>query len=144
MRVRGFNHFSPLPVPQSEAIWPSAFIDAPGRQFALLAEKYTDKEQGRIPLPASEGELLVSHALSLTCRELILTETGSDTPECFASMATVLIQLLRQSPTKKGWAEMLAILGATHLHNTELIVFVQKEAGRQGQATVLNELLLWT
>ncbi|MCX5876454.1 MAG: pyrimidine dimer DNA glycosylase/endonuclease V [Deltaproteobacteria bacterium] len=48
MRLRGFNHFSPLPAPLAEVIWPTVFIDAPGRQFELLAGKYATKEQGRM------------------------------------------------------------------------------------------------
>ncbi|MBU3936302.1 MAG: pyrimidine dimer DNA glycosylase/endonuclease V, partial [Proteobacteria bacterium] len=63
MRVRGFNHFSPLLPPSgTEIIWPSVFIDAPSRQFELLAEKYAHKEQGRLPLPTSVDELLAGHA----------------------------------------------------------------------------------
>jgi len=95
MRLRGFNHFSPLPAPQAEIIWPSTFIDAPGRQFTLLAEKYTDKEQGRFPLPASMDELLACQALSLTSRERLIFETQPDTPENFASLAAALVQQLR-------------------------------------------------
>ncbi|MBU4176377.1 MAG: pyrimidine dimer DNA glycosylase/endonuclease V [Desulfurivibrionaceae bacterium] len=69
MRLRGFNHFSPLPATRTEIIWPSVFIDAPERQFSLLAGKYAHKEQGRIPLPANAEELLRAQALSLASRE---------------------------------------------------------------------------
>lgn len=97
MRLRGFNHFSPLPAPRTEIIWPNTFIDAPGRQFTLLAEKYTDKEQGRFPLPASVGELLASQALSLTNRKRLGFKTQPDTPENFSSMAAAMVQQLRQA-----------------------------------------------
>ncbi|MFA6464455.1 MAG: pyrimidine dimer DNA glycosylase/endonuclease V [Desulfurivibrionaceae bacterium] len=141
MRLRGFNHFSPLPAPRTEIIWPSVFINAPGRQFALLAEKYAKKEQGRIPLPAGVGELLASHALSLTLRECLLAEAKPNTPEGFASAATALVQLLRQPTTEKGRAETLAILEAPHPDNADLIPFAQTLRIR---ATVLSDLLLWS
>jgi hypothetical protein len=75
MLLRGFNHFSPLPAPRTEIIWPGVFIDAPDRQFSLLAGKYAHKEQGRIPLPANAEELLRAQALSLAGREALLAET---------------------------------------------------------------------
>ena len=139
MRVRGFNHFSPLPIPRTEIIWPSVFIDTPGRQFALLAEKYATKEQGRIPLPASVGELLACHALSLTLRERMLAEATPNTPEGFASAATALVQLLRQPTTEKGRAETLALLAAPHPDTTDLIPFAQT---LRIQTTALSDLLL--
>lgn len=98
MRLRGFNHFSPLPAPQTEIVWPSTFIDAPGRQFALLAEKYLAKEQGRLPLPANVGELLASHALLLTSSKHLLFAAQTDTPENFASLAAEMVQELRRAP----------------------------------------------
>jgi len=75
MRLRGFNHFSPLPAPGAEIVWPGVFIDAPDRQFGLLAAKYATKEQGRIPLPLTAEELLRAQALSLADREALLAET---------------------------------------------------------------------
>ena len=76
MRLRGFNHFSPLPAPGAEIVWPSVVIDAPERQFELLAGKYAHKEQGRIPLPVNAEELLRAQALSLASREALLAEAG--------------------------------------------------------------------
>jgi len=144
MRLRGFNHFSPLPAPLVEVIWPSVFIDAPGRQFFLLTEKYTHKEQGRIPLPASVDQLLRSHTLSLISRERMLTEAKPDIPAGFASTAAALVQLLRQPPTNKGWTEVLGMLGAPCRDDADLLLaFVRKEAERRSQATVLSDLLLW-
>ncbi|MBU2537847.1 MAG: pyrimidine dimer DNA glycosylase/endonuclease V [Proteobacteria bacterium] len=99
MRVRGFNHFSPLPASGTEIIWPSVFIDAPSRQFELLAEKYAHKEQGRLPLPTSVDELLAGHAQALTNSELRVFETQPATPDTFASVASALVKLLRQSAT---------------------------------------------
>ena len=143
MRLRNFHHFSPLPAPLGEIIWPTTFIDAPGQQFVLLTAKYTLKEQGRIPLPTSVDELLGSHALSLTSREFLLAEAGPEMPVCFAAAAEVLVQLLRRPPTAKGMAEVLGILGADRRDETELLAFARKEAGHRSQATVLSELLLW-
>ncbi|MBA3002277.1 MAG: hypothetical protein FP813_00225 [Desulfurivibrio sp.] len=112
MRVRGFNHFSPLLPPSgTEIIWPSVFIDAPSRQFELLAEKYAQKEQGRFPLPIPTGvdELLASHAHALTSSERRIFKTHSDTPDTFAAIASALVQLLRQSAAQKA----RAVLGAS-------------------------------
>lgn len=141
MRLRGFNHFSPLPAPLAEVIWPSVFIDAPGRQFELLAGKYTTKKQGRIPLPANAEELLRSHTLSLISRECVPAEPK---PANFNAMAAALVQLLRQPPTNKGWTEVLKMLGVTRRDDADLLLaFVRKEAERRSQATVLSDLLLW-
>lgn len=96
MRLRGFNHFSPLPAPQTEIIWPGTFIDAPSRQFTLLAAKYAGKAQGRLPLPASMDELLACHAHALTSSERLGFAAQPDTPDGFAAVATALVQLLRQ------------------------------------------------
>lgn len=141
MRVRGFNHFSPLPAPLAEIIWPSVFIDAPGRQFELLAGKYATKEPGRIPLPANAGELLRSHALSLISRECVVTKAK---PANFNTLAAALVQLLRQPPTDTGRDEVLAMLGVTRRDDADLLLaFVRQEAERRSQATVLSDLLLW-
>ncbi|MFQ6758972.1 MAG: hypothetical protein D9V46_10260 [Deltaproteobacteria bacterium] len=141
MRLRGFNHFSPLPAPHTEIIWPSVFIDTPGRQFELLARKYATKEQGRIPLPANAGELLGSHALSLISRECLPASANPATPESFASLAEALVHHLRQPPTKKGRTEVLALLEVPNLRDASLLLDYVPQKSRQ--ATVLNELLLW-
>ena len=143
IRLRGFHHFSPLPTPLDEIIWPSTFIDAPGRQFELLTAKYSQKEQGRIALPKSVSELLGSHVLSLISRERMLADTGPDMPEYFAETAEALVQLLRRPPTEKGMVKALEILGVNHQDKTDLLAFARKEVGRGNQATVLSELLLW-
>jgi hypothetical protein len=141
MRVRGFKHFSPLPALLAEVIWPSVFIDAPSRQFELLAGKYTTKEQGRIPLPANAEELLGSHALSLISRECLPAEANPATSGSFASLAEALVHRLRQQPTEKGRAEMLALLEVPNLCEANLPLDYIPPTARQ--ATVLNELLLW-
>jgi len=137
MRVRGFRHFSPLPAPQAKILWPSAFIDAPGHQFRLLAGKYAAKEQGRIPLPAGVGELLRSHTLSLISRGCV----PEPKPANFDAMATALVQLLRQPPTDTGKDEVLALLEVPNLRDANLLLAHVPQKARQ--ATVLNELLLW-
>jgi hypothetical protein len=142
MRLRGFNHFSPLPAPETEIVWPETFIDAPARQFALLAEKYAAREQGRIPLPVGLDELLFSHALSLTCRGLP-AEKQPGTAGSFAETAEALVRLLRRPPTEKGMAEVLAILGVTRRDEADLLAFIRQEAGLGNQTAVLSELLLW-
>lgn len=143
MRARGFKHLSPLAAPRKEIIWPKTFIDPPERQFALLAKKYTGKEQGRISLPTSVNELLDNHALSLISREYTLEGESGGIPENFATAAKALVHLLREPQTGKGWAEVFAILKISVQNDADLLAVVQKEARDDNQLTVLNELLLW-
>jgi hypothetical protein len=60
MALRGYHHRSPV-LASGEPARPEAFIDAPGRQFTLLGEKYRHRALGRIPLPRSLQHLWVHH-----------------------------------------------------------------------------------
>ena len=53
MKLRGFNHHSPLHGYTSRFEWPAIFIDSPAAQYGLLQKKYVTKKQGRIPLPGN-------------------------------------------------------------------------------------------
>src|SRR5262245_39139367 len=49
MELRGYHHRSTVQASGAQD-WPEAFIDTPGRQFALLRAKYHNRALGRIPL----------------------------------------------------------------------------------------------
>ena len=49
--------------------WPEVFVDPPVTQLSILAEKYKDKEQGRIPLPKNVQQLWAQHKYSVMARD---------------------------------------------------------------------------
>ena len=48
MVLRGFTDRTPVELCGGEDRWPETYVDSPDRQFALLADKYAGREQGRI------------------------------------------------------------------------------------------------
>jgi len=44
------------------------FVDIPFRQFEILAEKYVDRDKGRIPLPVNSQQLWAQHKYSILSR----------------------------------------------------------------------------
>jgi hypothetical protein len=69
MTLRGYRDRSPAPHRGRRGSWPTRYIDLPGRQLALLAEKYAGREAGRIPLPRSNQELWAAHKYSVLARD---------------------------------------------------------------------------
>ena len=69
MRLRGFNHHSPLPEVSGATGWPPVFIDLPAHQYTLLGHKYLGKAQGRLPLPRNPQELWARHKYSVMARD---------------------------------------------------------------------------
>jgi hypothetical protein len=49
--------------------WPEVFVDPPVAQFSILAEKYKEKEPGRIPLPRNVQQLWAQHKYSVMARD---------------------------------------------------------------------------
>ncbi len=69
MRLRGFNHASPLEGPGDGSHEALQYVDLPGRQFALLREKYAQRgQQGRIPLPQKGSAFWAHHKYSIMAR----------------------------------------------------------------------------
>ncbi len=108
MHLRGFHDRTPLELLQPAGLWPSVFIDAPERQFTLLAEKYEGKQRGRIPLPINVQELWAQHKYSILARDpqiysslgrLAATDTSKAT---FDRVAMTLTFLLRVQPSEGG------------------------------------------
>lgn len=103
MLLRGFSHRSPAPVlPVSP--WPDRFIDPPARQYAILDGKYTEKQKGRIPLPANVQQLWAQHKYSVLARDPVLYKRiGRETaveksPEYFTGLAELLVQTMCINP----------------------------------------------
>jgi hypothetical protein len=70
MRLRGFNHHSPLPdFAETTLNEKRAYVDAPVGQFAILREKYGRNGQtGRIPLPLNGSQFWAHHKYSVMAR----------------------------------------------------------------------------
>jgi hypothetical protein len=68
MRLRGYEHHSPV-VAQGPLEWPDEFVDPPGEQFAILRDKYVNREPGRIPLPRTVPELWEQHKFAVLARD---------------------------------------------------------------------------
>jgi hypothetical protein len=111
MAIRGFNEKTPIITHCNDGnqdIWPQKYINSPQEQFLILAEKYTDKEQGRIPLPQKSHQLWSQHKYSIMARNISLyksigkkvAQPGS--AEFFPRLATQLTEMLRTAPSEGG------------------------------------------
>jgi uncharacterized protein YbgA (DUF1722 family) len=69
MNLRGYVDRSPVMMRSQHLKWPEVFVDHPVTQFSILAEKYKDKEQGRIPLPKNVQQLWAQHKYSVMARD---------------------------------------------------------------------------
>lgn len=101
MALRGMRHESPLaPSPRAVAArGPGSFVDAPGAQLLLLAEKNARRGAGRLPLPEGGARMWRQHELSALAR-------GDE-----AHAATARIALGAEGPGEL--AESLALLFLT-------------------------------
>jgi hypothetical protein len=68
MNLRGYVDRTPALLKTQRQKWPEVFVDPPVAQFSILAEKYKDKEQGRIPLPKNVQQLWAQHKYSVMAR----------------------------------------------------------------------------
>jgi hypothetical protein len=106
MRLRGYTHLSPLDRQARGLRWPSTYIDPPIGQYALLAGKYRDREQGRIPLPRNAQALWAQHKYSVMARDpgqyqaigrsVAAVRRGAD----LAPLAQELAEVLRVTPPR--------------------------------------------
>lgn len=103
MALRGFQHHSPLePINDATVRWPTNYIDAPHAQYRLLAQKYTHKPQGRIPLPNTPCELWAAHKYSVMARSpqqyKVIGPRVAGNAFLFDDLADHLVNLLRIPP----------------------------------------------
>ena len=108
MSLRGFTEKSPLvDFRSNEGIWPDIYIDEPCKQFQLLAIKYQNKEQGRIPLPKNVQQLWSHHKYSVLARDVgLYKEIGKNVAKIndvdFSELAKTLPEMLRKPPSIGG------------------------------------------
>ncbi|MFA5323578.1 MAG: DUF1722 domain-containing protein [Smithella sp.] len=69
MHLRGYVDRSPVLLKTQHSKWPEIFVDPPVTQFSILAGKYKNKEQGRIPLPKNVQQLWAQHKYSVMARD---------------------------------------------------------------------------
>ncbi len=71
MNLRGYVDRSIVMMRSQRLKWPDVFVDPPVTQLSILAEKYKDKEQGRIPLPKNVQQLWAQHKYSVMARNAV-------------------------------------------------------------------------
>ena len=106
MALRGYTDKSSVPACSNKGQWPDIYIDYPDQQFRLLKEKYTNREEGRIPLPKNEQELWSQHKYSVLARNPELYKkigrNVSKTAVGFVKLSRLLTDILREQPTEGG------------------------------------------
>ena len=70
MKLRGYVDRTPVLLKTQNQKWPDIFVDPPVAQLSILAEKYKDKEPGRIPLPENVQKLWAQHKYSVMARDV--------------------------------------------------------------------------
>lgn len=104
MALRGFTDKTPVRLRANAGAWPLVYVDAPSRQFELLAEKYRHKAAGRIPLPGNAQVLWAQHKYSVLARDpkrygiLGKRVAGMRGASGFDDLALELVELLRTHP----------------------------------------------
>ena len=104
MNLRGFVDRTPVLFRTQDQKWPEIFVDPPVVQFSILAEKYKDKELGRIPLSKNVQQLWAQHKYSVMARDnaeykrigrwIAARKTGKGINDIYPE----LVSLLRCSP----------------------------------------------
>lgn len=164
MAFRGFRDRTPVRLRSAAGQWPDWFIDTPGRQFTLLADKYGGKEPGRIPLPRTSHELWSHHKYSVMARsqaayrELGKRVSGLRGRDGFDALALELVNWLRRPPSPgdmrnavqhmRGYVGVEQCLDGDDRPGGEGIEVVQRHVARAGQPflttqTALTDLMAW-
>ena len=162
MTLRGYSHHSPAPHRGRAGVWPSRFIDPPERQFVLLAQKYEDREPGRIPLPQSAQVLWAQHKYSVMARDphqvkvigRRLAQLGKTSD--LGELSEELVRLLRQPPTpgrlrnalEHMWGYVSEDAGPKPDEPGALLALIASRAAQLGESyllhsTALSDLMLW-
>ena len=112
MRLRGYKHHSPVAVERA-IVWPGDYLDSPAEQFAILQEKYADREPGRTPLPQNAQQLWAQHKYSVLARDVTFYRRigrrlarSTDAPS-LEELALRLVESLRERPSQGGLANAL-------------------------------------
>lgn len=166
MTLRGYTDRSPVLTRSRKNRWPGVYIDAPRQQFKILASKYRNKDQGRIPLPDSAQALWRQHKYSVMARNPDLYKTIgrqvalTKPPADCSALADRLTEKLRSRPSEGGIRNALQHMWG-HVHREadkgrnvnswslmKLLSEIQRRArdDRQPyllQSTALSELRAW-
>jgi Pyrimidine dimer DNA glycosylase/Protein of unknown function (DUF1722) len=116
MSLRGFTDETPVVTRSKKGVWPGTYIDEPFRQFQILAAKYRNKEQGRIPLPKKAQQLWSHHKYSVLARDINLYRklgrnvSGMKPHHDFSELAQVVTELLRKPPPIGGLRNALQLM----------------------------------
>ncbi len=108
MELRGYHDRSAVAMSGKKGCWPLTYIDEPRRQFTLLAEKYREKENGRIILPRTAQQLWSQHKYSVLARDVACyQELGRVVAKMapaddFSALARLLTEKLRSAPSGGG------------------------------------------
>lgn len=162
MKLRGFNHYSPLDSDVSSWEWPSIFIDQPAAQYRLLRDKYIGKKQGRIPLPRNIQELWAYHKYSVMARApAIYKKIGQLVAAGEVSLDDLsekLVLLLRTSPSRGclvnavshmwGYVSDYSQFNPRELTSSGLLQEIQEKSKKYNVSyllcsTALSELMFW-
>lgn len=108
MNLRGYMDRTPVLLKTERLLWPEVFVDLPVTQLSILAEKYKDKEHGRIPLPRNLQQLWAQHKYSVMARNaaeykrigrwVASSKTGSGMSDLYPE----LVLLLRCPPGEEN------------------------------------------
>lgn len=166
MNLRGYQDRSPVRTRSRRGGWPSVYIDAPHVQFALLKEKYKNKDEGRIPLPNNEQELWSHHKYSILARnQTLYRDIGRSVSQKrldFDQLAKQMVEILRSRPSEGGirnslqhmWGHISDVSGKHHAEHLgswplkKLLTITQKRAKKSNNryllnSTALSELMVW-
>ena len=165
MALRGYTDRSPVTINTRENEWPGIFVDNPFTQLQLLKEKYTDRENGRIPLPENPQQFWSHHKYSVLARnQNIYKKIGRSVAGnsiSFSRMSEIFTLMLREKPSSGGirnavqhmWGyvsvkqeDSEAVIG--HWSIRRLLLEIQKRAMCDGSdyirfSTALSDLMVW-
>ncbi|MDH5524657.1 MAG: DUF1722 domain-containing protein [Desulfobulbaceae bacterium] len=162
MKLRGFNHYSPLAGESNPPEWPPVFIDQPAAQYRVLQGKYLGKKQGRIPLPNNIQELWAAHKYSVMARDpAAAKKIGRQVAAAeltLEELAQQLVLLMRTAPGRGRLANAVAHmwgyiadysqLNPQQATSSELLLEIQAKSGKHVveyllHSTALGELGFW-
>lgn len=104
MNLRGYVDRSPVLLKTQCPKWPEVFVDPPAVQLSILAGKYKNIKQGRIPLPKNIQQLWAQHKYSVMARNAAEYKrigrwvASSKTGNGMSDLYPELVSLLRCHP----------------------------------------------
>jgi len=158
MRLRGYNHHSPLiEGDEIDVLWPESYIDAPARQFELLAGKYAaDQRSGRIPLPLNTQQLWAQYKYSvMAIAPQLYREIGPEVAhgrfrDDMGRLSLLLVETLRGRPQsgrifnalQHMWGYVNADAGEMPADPSQLLQEIQQRSLSQQQQYLLHSTAL--